>query len=548
MPASRPALRAAVVTVGALSLALSACSGGGDTNATGSGTGDSGSPSSGGAAPAPANPGTFTIGVSSDPGNLDPSMTVLSVTRSVARLSYDTLIHQKDDGTFVSGLATKWEVTPTSVDFTLGKGITCSDGTELTATDVKDNIDYIADPKNQSPLLGIFLPPGVTTKADDAAGTVSVTAAEPNAFLVSGFTNIFMVCRAGLDDHTKLAQATIGTGPWVLTEAVADDHYSFKQHEGYAWGPDGSTLDEAGVPKDVDVRVVANTTTLATLVLSGEVNSATLIGADAKRLEDKGIQKIGLRSPLGEFFFNQDKARPGNDPAVRKALIGALDLNALGTVGTGGQPAPSEGLVTGQPKVCPGNTVEGNLPPFDVDAANAALDAAGWVKDGDVRMKDGKPLAMTFIYPAAGGDSLAAAAELVEQMWTEVGVQVTLQAVTSTQLNEVVFATGAWDAGWIPLTVNLPSQLAPFLSGPATPDGTNFAHLDNATYNASSAKALTTGEVEPACALWNEAETALVKDADVVPMFDSTTGVYYTGGSLAYLSGEMDGSSLRLGS
>ncbi|WP_298887846.1 ABC transporter substrate-binding protein [uncultured Serinicoccus sp.] len=521
---------------------LAACSGGGGDSG-GTGTDDAGQPS----AP-PVDDGSFVLGVGNDPGNLDPSMTVLSVTRTVSRLSYDTLVHQRQDGSFVSQLATDWQVGPQEIEFTLDPDVTCSDGSPLTATDVKDNLDYITDPENQSPLLGVFVPAGLTTEADDEAGTVTVTAPEPNAFLLNGFTNVFILCRSGLDDHDALAQETHGTGPWVLSEAVADDHYTYTRRADYAWGPDGTSLEGEGVPEEVVVRVIANPTTLTNLVLSGEVNAATVIGADADRLDEEGVDKIELRSPQGEFVFNQAQGQPGSDPAVRQALLQALNIEALATVATGRDDAQSVGLVTTEPKPCQGDTVSGNLPTYDTAAAAEALDAAGWSAGPDgVRAKDGEPLAMTFIYPASTGDSVAAAAELVEQMWREAGADVTLQSVTSTQLNEVLFATGDWDAGWVPITVSLPSQLVPFFSGPAAPDGTNFGHLDNATYDESSAEALATGDTETACELWNEAEEALISEGDVVPMFDAVAGVYLSGGTLEYPGGELDGSSLRLG-
>ena len=49
------------------------------------------------------------------------------------------------------------------------------------ATTVADNITYVGDPKNKSPFLGTFLPVGATAKADDAAGTVTITLAAARA-------------------------------------------------------------------------------------------------------------------------------------------------------------------------------------------------------------------------------------------------------------------------------------------------------------------------------------------------------------------------------
>src|SRR6478735_10686474 len=151
-------------SVVALALALAGCSGG--TTTGGGSTGGSGGYADG---------GTFTMALASDPGDLDPSMTPSSVARSMLALSYDTLVSMKEDGTVVSGLAEKWDATANKATFTLQEGITCSDGNALTAQDVADNITYIADPANESPLNGVLAHAGIKVAADNAARTVTVT-------------------------------------------------------------------------------------------------------------------------------------------------------------------------------------------------------------------------------------------------------------------------------------------------------------------------------------------------------------------------------------
>jgi peptide/nickel transport system substrate-binding protein len=489
--------------------------------------------------------GTFTYAVTDDPGNLDPSMTVLSAARTAAHLAYDTLIYQDTDGKFISGLADSWEVTGTSVTFTLHKGVTCSDGSTLTATDVKANIDYIEDANNKSPLLGVLLSPGLTTTANDSVGTVTVKSPTPDAFLLNNFASIFIVCKAGLADHKALAQKTIGTGPWVLSEAASNDHYTYTLNPDYAWAPGGGPMTGAGIPAQVNLRVIPNQSTAANLLLSGEVNMGAVTGSDEDRLSSAGLKALGTPAAMGETFFNQDKGRPGTDPQVRQALIAASDINQLMTVATSGKGVLSTGLVTVTPKPCQGDTVTGNLPAYNVDNAKSILDAAGWTVGSDgIRVKDGKKLSIKFIYPQAGGDSVAAAAELLAEEWKAVGVEVKPSVITATQLNDVLFSSGDWDAGWVPVGVGLPSQLVGFLSGPSPV--TNFAHLNNATYTADSTKAAGTGDVTAACDLWNAGEVALIKAVDVAPMFDTVLNLYLKNATATISAGELWGASLRL--
>lgn len=529
-------------------LVLSACSSGADPSEGGA-TNPSNQEGTGGTA-APADlgeaGGAVTMAVTDDPGNLDPSMTVLSVTRSVGRMAYDSLVRETPEGEIVPNLATEWEVTPTSVTFSLNPEVTCSDGSPFTATDAADNINFIGDPENASPLLGVLVPPDIQANADEDASTVTVEVSEPNAFLLRSMTTVFMICSSGLDDHDSLAQATAGTGPWVLAEAVPNDSYTFTRNPDYAWGPTQEPYEGEGVPDTLTVRVIPNLTTTANLLLAGDVNIASVGSGDEERVQAAGLDSYGAAAPLGETFFNQGEGHPGADPAVRKALVAASDMEVLAAVGAGASGQVPTGLVTVEPKACPGDTVTGNLPAYDVAAANAMLEEAGWVLGADgIREKDGQQLTIKFLFPQRGGDEISSAAELLAQQWREVGAEVTPTSIAATQLNEVIFGSGDWDAGWVPVTVNLPTQLVDFLSGPTPPDGTNFAHLQNEDYVTAATAAGTEGDIDAACALWLEAETALIQNVDVAPMFDIFASNYLNGVTLEATAGEIDGSSIR---
>jgi peptide/nickel transport system substrate-binding protein len=466
--------------------------------------------------------GTYTEAIGDDPGNLNPLMTVLANTRTVDRILYDQLVYQKTGGTFVSGLATKWQATPTTATFTLAKGVTCADGSPLKASDVAANFSFIADPKNQSPLLGVSVPAGLKARADDAAGTVTLTAPQPDPFLLHNTTLVFVVCGKGLKDPAGLKRGEHGTGAFKLTESVAGERYTFVKRPEYAWGPGGASAKQQGVPDKLVVRVISSETTAANLLLSDEINAATVIGPDRKRLERQKLAKLDQRYGLGEMFFNQGPGHPGQDERVRRAFTMGLDLTEVGRVMTEGTGMPPQGLVTAEPRACTGDSVTGNLPAHDTAQANALLDQAGWVKGGDgVRVKDGKRLKLTFIYLSDLGEAVASGMELLRQQWQQLGVQADLKPITATQLNEILFSTGAWDAGLVQITVQVPSQLVPFLSGATPPKGTNFAHIDNPEYGRriQQASQLTGAQ---SCAQWNAAESELFKRADVVRFVDST--------------------------
>jgi len=295
----------------------------------------------------------------------------------------------------------------------------------------------------------------------------------------------------------------------------------------------------------VTFKVIQNETTSANLLLSGGLNAATILGPDQQRLEAQNLAHGDTLSPLGELWFNEASDHPGSDPAVRKALTQALDLTQVGKVLTNGRGKPSTGFVTLTPKPCSGDTVSGNLPSHDLSAAKSALDAAGWkAGSGGVRSKGGQKLAITLIYGTQLGPTEASASELIQQAWKGLGVAVTLKGVDSPGLNTAYFGTGAWDASMAPITLNLPSQLVPFVSGPVPPNGTNFAHLTNKDYEAAVAKASTKAGSD-GCDDWNNAEKALITAVDAVPYENTVEPIFGKGAKFTATDG-VDPTSIRM--
>jgi peptide/nickel transport system substrate-binding protein len=462
--------------------------------------------------------GTFTLGLSSDPGSLDPQMGLGTTLFTVTQFAYDPLVSvDGKTGEVRSGLAKKWQVDGTTVTLTLADGITCSDGTALSASAVADSLDFVADPNNKSPFLGIMLPAGAKAKGDDATRVVTLTLAAPAPFVLNGLAALPIVCPSGMSSRGSLKAATAGTGPYKLTEAAPGDHYTYALRDGYTWGPDGATTATKGMPKTVVVKVVENEATAANLLLSGGLSAAQIAGPDAQRLEAAKLFAAETPGLAGEQWYNHAAGRPAADAKVRKALTQALDLGQLRKVLTSGQGAAATTLAASEPIACPGDSVSGALPPHDVQAAGALLDEAGWVKGGDGRRtKAGKPLTLTLLYENIGGSSGDAAAELAVAQWKAVGVEATAKSQNETTLNSTLFSGGDWDVAWVTLNVSTPDNLVPFLSGPAAPQGNNFSAISDPQYDQAVQAAMrTTGTA--GCRDWLAAESGLIAKADLVP-------------------------------
>jgi peptide/nickel transport system substrate-binding protein len=487
---------------------------------------------------------TFTITSPLAPGALDPSQVMSGGTSLLMSIGYDTLVTSDEKGRTVPGLAEKWQVTPNSVTYTLRKGITCSDGSPLTPSTVAANIAHETDPASKSLLYGVVVPIGLTAKADDAAGTVTLATPRPFSFILESSTMMYLVCGKGLTHRKLLAQGMSGSGPYRLVQVQPGDRYTFRLRKDYVWGPEGAT--SAGMPEKLVVRVVANEQTATNLMIGGAANATFVYGPDRARLKAMpGIRTKDVSTGSDQFVFRQEKGRPTADPAVRKALSMSLDIKDLGRMASSGSGTPPGGMVT-EPRPCPSVDFSRYLPSYDLARAKATLDAAGWREGADgVRAKDGRKLSLTLLFVTARGEAAAATAEYAAAEWKRVGAEVKLLGITSARISDATNGTLDWDIGALPISVQLPSMLMGLLAGPTPPDGGNFLHLKNRRYEALTGQALGIPG-GPGCALWNRAEASLVENNDLMPIVNLTTTLATRNGSLRMIPGVVAPTTIRL--
>lgn len=466
-----------------------------------------------------ANGGTYTERLPSDPGNLHPLRAQAVTTNNVVPFAYDTLINVDAKGRVVPQLATKWDVKPSSVTFTLRKDVTCADGSKLTVADVAKTFEWVKDPKNQSTIIGFRLPSNdFTVKANDRAATVTITVGEPYGALLQGAGLVPIVCPKGLADPNRLAHKTLGTGPFNVVDYVADDHLTLAARKDYRWGPGGAGTQVPGFPARVVFKVVQNETTASNLLLADELTTHDVEGPDAARLEGRGYDEIPAFTGPDELWFNQRDGHPGADPRVRRALAMALNLDDLTKGITEGTGRRATSLTVVEPRPCRLDTVAGSLPARDADAAGALLDQAGFAAGEDgMRAKDGQPLEITLLYATGGG---APAMELVADWWQDLGVDVELKTQDTNAFIETLFAGSRWDAAILGVNISYPGELVSNVSGPASPEGENFAAVSNPDYERLAERALATPG-RAGCQLWAEADRTLLQDVDVVPISDT---------------------------
>lgn len=488
------------------------------------------------------------MAVAGDPGTLNPLNNTATTANWLFRLAYDPLVTRASDGKITAGLATKWSFDGTTAKFTIRKGVTCSDGSAVTPSVIAKNFAWVKDASHPSTEIGAVLPNrNFTYTADDATSTFTLKLASPFSLLLSSLSFMPIVCGAAADNPATLTTTSSGSGPFVLTQATPNSEYVLTKRKGYTWGVDGGTTAAPGTPETVVLKIVADETTAANLMVAGQVNAAVINGQDRARLAAAGTTSKTYTSGGVVMSFNEADGRITSDKNVRLALTMAVDRAQVATTVTQGLiKTAGTSVSAADPQVCDDSSAAKAVPKFNLTAAKKLLDTDGWVVGSDgIRTKDGKPLSLVTGYSTATPGA-AAAVELIASDWKKLGVDVQITPMTQADYTVRVFSSGNYDVMPVEQFSNpFPSTLTGLLGGPVPPAGTNAGHIANTDYQASIAKAQASG-VNSGCSDWTAASKALFTSADVIPMSSWPTNWVLKGAQMDTLGGRPIATSIKL--
>jgi peptide/nickel transport system substrate-binding protein len=514
----------AVALVVATALAASAC------NAPAAVSPSAGAPSAGAsatpsssAAPSPETLGRVVLRHGADFDTLDMHKSRLGPnTGQIGAALYDRLVAVGPGGTVVPYLAKSWVIEPGSITFEVRTDAVCADGTPVTAQVIADSLSRTFDPATEAliPQAAFGRGPYTVTLVDAThvnvkiEGSVTTNIVAPFA---GGAFNIY--CPAGLEAGADFETTAFGSGPYTLVSVTKGDSIVLQLRPEWTWGPESSTA--ATLPTELVIKFVANDTTAANLLVTGELDIATINGPDITRLAaDASLNSIVGSSPWATMlWFNESPDRPGADPAVREALMSVIDREAWNVGANGGFGTLATSIIA--PDVeCFDDSVAALIPTGDLDAVRAILEGAGYARGGDgIYAKDGKPLALRLI----GHLSEGSGPDYVTERWSELGVSVTLAKTNDADwINS--FVAGDFDAA---THTNITATDAPlqvidsFVGASADllpPNGGAVGRIVNATAAAASLTAKTTTDATERCDAIKELQQALVGDHDILPL------------------------------
>ncbi|MFT3959843.1 ABC transporter substrate-binding protein [Propionivibrio sp.] len=329
-------------------------------------------------------------------------------------LTYDQKLNPKPQ------LATAWSVAKDGLQyrFDLRKGVKWHDGKEFTSADVAFSILALKQyhPRGRS----VFA--NVTRVETPDAHTAILVLSKPAPFLLTALaaTESPIVPKhlyEGTDILTnKYNSAPVGTGPFVFKEWVRGSYVALERNPNY-WDKPKPYLDK------VTVRFIPDAAARALALESGSAD----LGGQAIPLSDverfKALPNFAVDTSsepyLGsqhQLYFNLDSPILAN-LEVRRALAGALDLNALNRLVWFGY-----GQVSASP-IGPliAKYHDGSIQPypFDPKRSEAALDAAG-----HKRGADGTRFKLRLLWNPFQEKR---AAEFVRQSWARIGVDAVIE-------------------------------------------------------------------------------------------------------------------------
>ena len=329
-------------------------------------------------------------------------------------------------------LATAWkQVSPTQMQFTLRPGVKFSDGSAMTAEDVKFSIERaMAKTSNYS----------VYTQGIDkvvvGSNTVDVFTKAPNPVLLNQLTELRVMSRAWAEknksvepkdirtkDETFSHRNAMGTGQYMVKEWQPDQKLVLVKNPNY-WGKNDSNVTEI-----IYTPIKSEATRVAAL-LSGEVDFILDPSPqDLGRLRSNPNLKVIDGVENRTIFFGMDQFRdelPGSnikgknplkDVKVRKALYQAIDINSIQRVTMRGLSQPTGALVA--PQVAGWTEGVHQRFPFDPEASKKLLAEAGYPQGFEV----------DFACPNNRYINDEEICQAVTAMWAKVGIRAKLRTL-----------------------------------------------------------------------------------------------------------------------
>ena len=380
--------------------------------------------------------GTLRIALPSDVTSLDLHKTSRGDDALVVGQWFNaTLVTQNADGEYIPYLAESWAFSDDGLMWTfhLRDDVMFHNGDPVTAHDFVWTYERALDPDLASPGTGRRLS-GMTFEAPDDYTLVFNFPAPAISLLqfVNWGYMAPMSQRAVEELGAEYELNPVGTGPYKVVEVRPGEGVAMERWDDYNWGPeffDGANTGPYNFDR-IEFSILPEEATRIAALESGDIDYVNGISnpLDVAILEAAGVTV--QQAPFGQvrMIYIQNHVPPFDDALVRQALNYSVNREEITQIVTDGADKISRGPISpGMLGYDPAIEEQCGYH-FDLDRAKELMQEAGYTygDDGMLITPAGEPFSLTLIGEPV--DSGTAYMEVLQSMWRELGLDITLES------------------------------------------------------------------------------------------------------------------------
>ena len=380
--------------------------------------------------------GTLRIALPADVTSLDLHKTSRGDDALVVGQWFNaTLVTQNADGEYIPYLAESWEFSDDGLMWTfhLRDDVMFHNGDPVTAHDFVWTYERALDPDLASPGTGRRLN-GMTFEAPDDYTLVFNFPAPAISLLqfVNWGYMAPMSQRAVEELGAEYELNPVGTGPYKVVEVRPGEGVAMERWDDYNWGPeffDGANTGPYNFDR-IEFSILPEEATRIAALESGDIDYVNGISnpLDVAILEAAGVTV--QQAPFGQvrMIYIQNHVPPFDDALVRQALNYSVNREEITQIVTDGADQISRGPISPGMLGYDPEIEEQCGYHFDLDRAKELMQEAGYTygDDGMLITPDGEPFSLTLIGEPV--DSGTAYMEVLQSMWRELGLDITLES------------------------------------------------------------------------------------------------------------------------
>jgi peptide/nickel transport system substrate-binding protein len=400
-----------------------------------------------------SQPSVVRIGWSSGPDSLNIGVAWLMSAYTISELTYSSMYEFNLDGTLTLDLGTDVSTSADGLVYTykIRNGVKFHDGVPLTAKDVAFTYNLVKA-HTDFPTLNSYTENFASIEAPDDS-TVVITLDQPIPNIASKLVFLYILPEHIWKDHSEGDAAAafenlemIGSGPFKMLE--------YKPNEFIRLGVNKDYYGQVPKVDEVIFQVFSSPDALVQALKTGQIDMITSVpNTSVESLKTVANVKVVTGAPLSpdleDIIFNM--VDPANCPTadgglctghpalrdkqVRLAMAYATDKKKIIDIVLLGLGAPGIALIPNGM----GEWFNSDIKDYAYDPAkgNKMLDDAGYKDangDGIRDMPDGsRPLTFRMNWPSSD-NAAPRIAELLSEMWKQLGIKLEMQAVESDAL------------------------------------------------------------------------------------------------------------------